>query len=80
MTLTRWMRKKIAAVSAPKMTKEKPLSTNPIPPLANDIPSNRLVIHKGLTLSMNNVAKPNVHTTIKDDFLCSMSSSFRVMT
>lgn len=69
------MIKNIAAVNKPSVKKENSFSTNPMPPWAKDRPSKIFVIHIGHTSSMNKEASPNVHTTIRDDFLFSRNSS-----
>lgn len=69
------MMKKMAAVSMPSVKKENIFKKTPSPPCAKDKPSKRLVIHIGHTLSMKSEANPNVQTTIRDDFLFSLSSS-----
>lgn len=67
--------KKMDAVSKPSVKKDNNFKTTPTPPCAKDKPSNRLVIHIGHTLSIKREANPNVQTTIRDDFLFSLSSS-----
>lgn len=70
------MIKNMAAVIAPSTTNENNLKINPIASFwVKDKPSNRLVIQIGRTLSIKRAANPNVQTTIRDDFLFSLSSS-----
>lgn len=66
----------MAAVSKPRVTKERPFKTKAMPSFfINDVPSNKLVIQIGRTLFVIKVANPNVNTTIRDDFLFSFNSS-----
>ena len=75
MTFRKWIIKKIPAVIMPTIRKESIFNMKPIPPLSNEVPSNRFVIHMGRTLSRNKEANPNVETTIMEDFLFSRNSS-----
>ena len=80
MTLKKWIMKATAAVKRPSVRKDNTFTTNAVASFCmNEVPSNRLVIQIGLTLSIKSAANPNVQTTIKDDFLFSISSSLYVM-
>ena len=69
------MIEKMVAVSRPRTTKDIPFKTKATPLLfIKEVPSNILDIQRGRTLSIKRAANPNVKTTIRDDFLFSLSS------
>jgi len=70
----------IAAVSNPSVRKETAFKMNARASFCiKEVPSNKLVIQIGRVLSIKRVASPNVKTTIRDDFLFSLSSSIYVI-
>lgn len=70
------MMKSMPAVIKPKVKNETAFSTKPTPSFSiKEVPSKRLVIQIGLTLSIKSAAKPNVSTMIRDDLRLAFNSS-----
>lgn len=68
--------KRIAAVSKPRKKNDIAFRTNAMPSFfIKEVPSNKFVIHIGLTLDIKMPASPKVQTIIREDFRFSRNSS-----